>query len=177
MRNPIIHIQKCLIPLLVMVMVFVGFVGCTKEITGNEFLLKTQTYVNDLHDFADGMDQVYTLYFTGKISDDDFINEVSELKDIYNYMVNKYDKFKEDNPIKAASHSYVSKRGINALDKIANAYKKVLDESVTDDNKVLDKENLSYDYMLCGEDVTASYAEYQTAIAWLKDAQKTTKSK
>lgn len=92
-------------------------------------------------------------------------------------MINKYDKFKEDNPIKAASHSYVSKRGINALDKIANAYKKVLDESVTEDNKVLDKENLSYDYMLCGEDVTASYAEYQTAIAWIKDAQKTTKSK
>ena len=110
-------------------------------------------------------------------SRDDFINEVSELKDIYNYMINKYDKFKEDNPIKAASHSYVSKRGINALDKIANAYKKVLDESVTEDNKVLDKENLSYDYMLCGEDVTASYAEYQTAIAWIKDAQKTTKSK
>jgi hypothetical protein len=146
-------------------------VGCNSEITGNEWLKMQDDFVDDLESFTSDMDEVYSLYFSGKISDDDFVEEVSTLYNLYDVMMLKREDFKAQHPIKPESHTYLSKRGTSALDNIPVTLKKILDCSIQSDGTPLDNKNLSYKYLKYKDDIIGYFMDYKTALEWLTDAE------
>ena len=151
-------------------------VGCSEEenyITGNEWLLVQKQSLTDLEAYMSGVDEVFSLYIVGGITDDDFIEELSLLKQQYEILKKFRSELKAENPVKEGSHSYVSKRGSDALDNYYKTVGELLEYAVNEEGKPLPPDELSYGYLAYQQTLSTYLSEYVTSVVWLEEAAKT----
>jgi len=148
-------------------------VGCSEKqtMTGNEWLLKQSDCFTDLEEFANGMDEVYSLYIMGSISKQDFVNELYLLKQQYKILTTLHNHMKDDNPIEPESHSYLSKVGTQAIEDLYISLGDILDNTLDENGKPYSQEQTSYLYLAYRQVVSGYITEYLTAVAWYKEAQ------
>lgn len=138
--------------------------GCSaKGISGDEWLLKQDVYMDDLQAFSDGMDEVYSLYISGSISKEDFITELSVLKEQYAIIQANYEQAKRENPILPENYSYAAQRGVQGVENIRKILGNVLDNSLDENGEPLSPAQMSYMYLACGQELSDSLADYLTA--------------
>lgn len=151
-----------------------GLCGCSNKesgITGNEWLVKQKVLLEDLSAFTEGMDEVYSLYLVGGISESDFLTELRLLKQQYAILNQFYVQLKNENPVKEGTHSYVSKRGSDAIANYYSILGEIFDNSVDGKGSPLKADQLAYVYMAYQQQLTSALAEYTTAIIWLEEGQ------
>jgi hypothetical protein len=168
--------KKIVIVCLIATLLCSLFCGCAKEddyITGNEWLLVQKQSLSDLEAYTSGMDEVFSLYIVGGITENDFVAELDLLKQQYEILKKFRSELKVANPVKEGSHSYVSKRGTDALDDYYDTIGELLDYAVNDSGKPLSPDELSYGYMAYQQTLSTSLSEYVTAVVWLEEANKT----
>lgn len=147
--------------------------GCSqKQITGNEWLLKQKECLDTIEIFAEEMDEVYSLYIVGSMTEEDFIAEVRLLKAQHGVLTQYYDQLRSENPVKEGSHSYVSKRGSEGMEKCYKALGEMLDSSIKEDGRVLSVDELAYLYLAYRQEFSAAISEYVTAVVWLEESGK-----
>ena len=138
--------------------------GCTtKGVTGDQWLMMQEPYINDLQSFSEGMDEVYTLYIAGSITKDDFCSELSVLKAQYSILEADYEVFKEDTHILPENFSYAAQRGVNGVENIYRLLGEALDESLDENGAPLPQAEISYLYLLKGQEIHSCLADYITA--------------
>lgn len=140
------------------------FSSCVSEISGDEWIERQHYFFDELEAFGKEMDTIYTLYFTGKISDDDFKTEVDTLNTLYSYLELKREKEKEEYPVAPEGHTFISKECTKSLDNILNTYNKILNSTFNEDGSPVDVKNLSYTYMKYRRDIIDNVAGYEASI-------------
>lgn len=158
--------------LILSIVLILGITGCSaKGVEGNEWLLIQKTCLTDLEAFASGMDEVYSLYIIGSMSQSDFQVELNLLKKQYGILNAFYDDLKAQNPVKEGSHSYISKRGTDGLQNCYYVLGEILTHSVDTNGKPLEPKQMSYTYLAYKQQLASSLSEYVTAIVWLEESQ------
>ena len=144
--------------------------GCSSDssVTGDEWLVKQEACFEDLKAFADGMDSVYTLYFIESITTEDFKTELELLNKQYKILVAFYEQMKEENPIKPESHSYLSKRGTEAMENIYDCLGEIIANSVDQNGKPLPPTQLAYSYLAYRQELIDYVTEFDTAVTLYK---------
>lgn len=150
--------------------------SCVSEISGKEWLERQHYFFDDLEAFGKEMDTVYTLYFTGKISDDDFISEVKTLKNLYSILEMKREKEKEEYPVAPESHTFLSKECTKSLDGILKTYNKILNSTFNQDGSLVDTKNIAYNYMKYRKEIIDYVSGYEAAV-YINREENKTKSK
>lgn len=146
------------------------FAGCAgKTITGNEWLLVQEQCLDDLQAYTSSMDDVYTLFLTSAITNEDFLNEVRLLKTQYGTLNQFYEKLKAEHPVKEGSHSYVSKRGTEGIEKSYEVIGKILDNTLDGQGRPKSAQELSYTYLAYKQELTAALSEFVTSVVWLQE--------
>lgn len=98
--------------------VFAGFriyQSYSRQITGQEWFEKQDKYIEEMKTYADGMDDIFALYLSKSISDEDFLNHLTVLKNELSIMKAAYEDAKAKHPVKTGSHTYSSKKGVKLL--------------------------------------------------------------
>lgn len=149
------------------------FSGCNNDnkIDGNTWLEVQEMCLEDLESFCEGMDEVYTLYIIGSISQEDFANEISLLKTQYLYLIGSYDQLKTDNPLKPESHSYLSKQGTEAMENIYLTIEQTLNYSLNGDGTAKSVDEIAYLYLAQRQELINYLSEYSTSLSWLRAAK------
>lgn len=137
-----------------------------KKIKANEWFMQQTDYLNNILNFLDSMDTVYTLYLSGNMSKKDFVTYHDLLDKQYSIMENEYETWEDENPIKTGSQSFISKSGLEAIKNIRNEIKKCLDDTVKNEEP-LDYYNLMYTYMAHNENLNNYFCEYTVCFRWL----------
>ena len=162
------------VALLLTILLLAGFTACKNSepeyITGNEWLVKQKASLTDLDAYTSNMDEVISLYAIGSMSETDFSAELDLLKQQYDILVALREKLKQENPIKEGSHSYLSKRGTDALDRYYDTLGEVLNNLTTADGNPLAPEEMTYRYMAYQQTLNTCLAEYTTAMVWLEES-------
>lgn len=167
------HCKNIAVVVLVLAFIVVAVCGCSSQdnyVTGNEWLLIQKQSLQDLESYTSGMDEVFALYIVGGISDNDFLSEVELLKQQYKILKQFRVELKTAHPVKEGSHSYVSKRGTDALENYYRTIGEILDYAITDDGKPRSADELAYGYLAFQQTLSTSLAEYITAVVWLEEA-------
>lgn len=150
--------------------------GCKTEedeyITGNEWLVIQKTCLTDLEAYMTGVDEVFSLYLVGGMTESDFLVELRLLEQQYNALVQFRDELKAENPVKEGSHSYASKRGTDALDAYYDTIGDLLENVVDEEGKPYPADQLSYIYIAYEQTLSDYLATFVTAIVWYEEAQK-----
>lgn len=173
MFNPVCNSIRRVAIVAMCVILAIGAAGCAEKetgITGNEWLMKQEVLLEDLSAFTEGMDEVYALYIVGGISSEDFLLELRLLKQQYAILNQFYTQLKNENPVKEGTHSYVSKRGSDAIATYYSLLGEVIDNSVDKNGTPLKADELAYVYMAYQQQLVSALAEYTTAIVWLKES-------
>lgn len=145
--------------------------GCgQKTVTGNEWLMIQKQCLEDLQAFANGMDEVYSLYILTAIGEDDFMTEHKILKQQYTALLAFYDQLKEENPVKEGSHSYVSKRGTEGIEDCYKILGEILENSFDENGRPLHIAEMTYRYMAYKQNLSTAISTYVTAVLWLEEA-------
>lgn len=147
-----------------------------KGITGNEWLVKQKDCLDDLQAYANGMDEVYVLYITGAITADDFSAELNLLRQQYKILLGFYDTMKSENPVIPESHSYISKRGSDAISRLYEVFQDILDNSVDADGVPFPADQLSYTYLAYRQVIINDLVEYMTALSYYESSLKVNSS-
>ena len=108
------------------------FVAHRSDQTAQEWLDKQSEYVNNLTVYTDQMDDVFTLYFTGAISAEDFYVHLQTLYAEVDIMETDYQTYKESHPIVIGSQTYKTKLGTEAIGKCYGLLKEMLDKCAID---------------------------------------------
>lgn len=137
-----------------------------KKLTANEWFLEQTDYLNNILNFLDSMDTVYSLYLSGSMSKTDFVNYNTLLKQQYAIMDNEYEQYKRDNPIKMGTQSYISQSGIEAINNIRGEINKCIDDCVVN-GEPLDYYNMIYTYMAHNENLDSYFCEFTVCFRWL----------
>ena len=137
-----------------------------KKLTANEWFLDQTDYLNNILNFLDSMDTVYSLYLSGSMSKTDFVNYNTLLKQQYAIMDNEYEQYKRDNPIKMGTQSCISQSGIEAINNIRGEINKCIDDCVVN-GEPLDYYNMIYTYMAHNENLDSYFCEFTVCFRWL----------
>lgn len=150
------------------------FTGCAAQgITGNEWVLMQKDSVSDLETFANSMDDIFSLYFIGAISDEDFAQEINTLKQEYQLMQADYQQKKEENPILPESYSYAAQKGIAGIENVRQLLGEILDNAIDENGNPVAADELSYIYMGYQQELVDYLAEYVTAYQLIQESENT----
>ena len=148
--------------------------GSPERISGNEWLKVQEASYNDLQSFSEGVDQVVTLYIMESITAEDFEKEVMILKQQYSILLKFRKKLTDDYPVEPQSHSYVSKRGTEAIENMYDCFEELLNNLLDENGKALRVQETSYRYLAYKQNMQTYVVEYMTAIQWLNEAESAT---
>lgn len=159
--------MKKLVVIITLFAILLSVTSCSSKdtITGNEWLVKQEECIEDIKAFTEGMDEVYTLYITTAMPEEDFVNEVSLLYQQYKILLSEYEKLKKENPIEPESHSFLSLKGTEAIEQIYEELENIMLNTFEKDGALLAPGKLSYVYLAYKQNLTYHLSEYMTAIA------------
>ena len=152
---------------------FLIFTGCDKreKILGEDWLLLQESGMEELTTFTENMDDIYALYFSDMISKEDFKQELLMLNHTFNVLQAKYEDLKEQYEIVPESHTYISKKGSEAVDKIRKTLSNMLMDSVDKSGEPKSINELSYLYIAYRDECATYLSEYIVSARWVMDFQ------
>lgn len=160
------------IPLIV-IAVFIGtfFIKFKKDngLSGNEWFSLQSEYMDKLTAFCLNMDEVYALYISGDMSESNFIMEYALLKNEWDVLDASYEKFLEENPVAPGGHSYISKRGEQAVNSLRVTIKDILD-STKEGNTIIGTDKMLYMYLAHNQQAQYHLAEYTVSYLTLVES-------
>ena len=147
------------------------FASCakSKEITGNEFLLKLNSCVSDLQAFSQGVDEVYSLYISNTISDQDFANEVSILQQQFTILESQYSDLKQENPIKAGDNSFAAQKGIMGIETIFQTIRQILNGIYSSEGVILSRDEVATMYIEYNGNIEQALLDYALAYSLISE--------
>lgn len=146
------------------VIVFSFIKGRKNTITEGKYFEKHKDYMVDLTVFASNMDDVYTLYFTGAISDEDFANQVKMLDSELKIFEAKYNQDAKKQKIKVGSSEYVTKKGIESVRNIMKAFEDIITVTFKEDGSLTSSAELSYLYLSYKNIITQNIGAYDACV-------------
>lgn len=156
-------ISRLFISIVCLFMIFCLSSCGTKEISGDEWLLKQDETMSNLQNFAAAMDEVYSLYISNTITPEDFSNELLLLNDQYTLIQADYTVLEQEYSLLPESYSYAAQRGVSAVNSIQELLQRLLDDSTDEFGNVLSRERISYLYLAYRQELNGYLAEYITA--------------
>ena len=135
----------------------------SKSVSGPEWLAMQDTYIDQMESYADEMDDVFALYISGNISQEDFKNHIAVLKGEFSIMLKAYEKAQKDNPIRTGSHTYSSKIGCESVEKCFETIGNIL-EMASDEKNSSDTSILGYKYLAYQQEIIVSLSDYMAAV-------------
>lgn len=156
-----------LIGVLVLIVGLIVFIITNKDdgITGEEWIEKQETTFKNIQAITNEMDKVYTLYISGSMTPENFKNEVMLLKNEYYLTYTAYCKLQKENTVGAGKHSYITKRGSDAIDNIFNYIDCIMSETLDKNNTPLKTTEVAYIYMAYKQQIEDAYYDYFTSKA------------
>ena len=145
--------------------VFAGFriyQSYLRQITGQEWFEKQDKYIEEMKTYADGLDDIFALYLSKSISDEDFLNHLTILKNELSIMKAAYEDVKDEHPVKTGSHTYSSKKGCEAVEGCYEILNQILDMASVKENYA-DIETLGYKYLAYQQNIIDNLANYMAA--------------
>lgn len=165
-------ISRIVLPLIVTAL-FVGtfFIKFKKDsgINGNEWFAMQSEYMDKLTAFCLNMDEVYALYISGDMSESNFIMEYALLKNEWEVLDASYERFLDENPIAPGGHSYISKRGEQAINSLRSTIKDILD-STKEGNTIIGTDKMLYMYLAHNQKAQYHLAEYTVSYMTLVES-------
>lgn len=153
--------------------IFIGtfFIKFKKDngLNGNEWFSMQSEYMDKLTAFCLNMDEVYALYISGDMSEGNFIMEYALLKSEWEVLDASYEKFLEETPIAPGGHSYISKRGEQAVNSLRATIKDLLD-STKKNNTVIGTDKMLYMYLAHNQQAQYHLAEYTVSYLTLVES-------
>lgn len=137
--------------------------------------MQTDTFDN-LSAFCDELDTVVNLYVIGSITSDDFKNEIEMLGYQYEMVLAAYEKKSDECKLQPGSHSYASKKGIDALEGMMDSISDILDAAVSKDGSILSPTDMAYVYLAYQQQITHYIAEYLVSASLFAKPDQTTSS-
>lgn len=132
------------------------------QLTGTEWFQKQDKYIDSMETYAQSMDDIFALYISGSISEEDFLNHISVLQSQLTIMEKTYAKAEVENPVKTGSHTYSSKKGCESVKGCYEVLNEILDMASKEEN-YSDIELLSYKYLTCQQEIIEHLADYMAA--------------
>lgn len=150
------------------------YLSYRKQITGDQWFEKQQTYVDEMKTFGESMDKVVTLYLTKSIDQEDLLNHADTFNSSLIVMKRKYEQDKKDHPVRTGSYTYLTKKGCESVEKCYPALSKMV-YMLTDGNYYRDRDKLSYEYLACEQPLIKNMSAYYSCKK-LYNQQKKAKS-
>lgn len=138
------------------------YISYSKQLTGTEWFQKQDKYIDEMETYAQSMDDIFALYISGSISEEDFLNHISVLQSQLTIMEKAYAKAESENPVKTGSHTYSSKKGCESVKGCYDVLSEILDMA-SSENNYSDTETLSYKYLTCQQEIIEHLADYMAA--------------
>lgn len=136
-----------------------------KGITGNEWFEQQDVRMEDISAFCEEMDEVFTLYIGGYMSDEDFANEEILLRHQFSILKAKYEKIDSETNILTGKHSWLSKKGEEVINSITTSLESFLEH----DYAGMDKESILANYLVLKEKLEDDTAGYIVLRNWLDE--------
>lgn len=136
-------------------------------VTGNEWFLLQGERMEDVSAFCDEMDDVFTLYIGGYISEDDFRNEEILLRKEFAILKAKYEAKDKEINIITGSHSWASKKGEECLDNIFLHLEEFMSVEYAD----MDVESVLANYLVLNETLEDDVLTYTVLYQWIADGE------
>lgn len=149
--------------MLIIVAVFTAvYISYSGQLTGTEWFQKQDKYIDEMETYTQSMDDIFALYISGSISEEDFLNHISVLQSQLTIMEKAYAKAEAENPVKTGSHTYASKKGCESVKGCYEVLNEILDMA-SNENNYSDIEILSYKYLTCQQEIIEHLADYMAA--------------
>lgn len=164
---------RVIIALLCLAIVIIIFKNKIKKDTGldgNEWFARQYEYMNQFTSYCLSMDQVYALYIAEDMTTSNFLIEYALLLNQWEVLEASYSRYLKENPVKPNGHTYVSKRGEEAITDLRYTIKNILDKT-KNGNSVLSQKELLYMYLSFKQDIQMALAEYSVAYQWIIDSE------
>lgn len=136
-------------------------------VTGNEWFLSQGERMEDVSAFCDEMDDVFTLYIGGYISEEDFRNEEILLRKEFAILKAKHKTKDEETNIITGSHSWASKKGEECLNNIFLHLEKFISVEYAD----MDKDSILANYLVLNETLEDDILTYTILYQWIADGE------
>lgn len=131
-------------------------------ITGEEWFFAQEKYIDELGELCDELDNVSSLYINGNIAYEDYKNHINVIEREFLLIQANYEKDKEHTRIKDGSHTYISKKGVEATEETFDLIGKLI-ETCSNEEIASNPANLSYQYLTAQQAIQKSMAKYITS--------------
>ena len=133
------------------------------QVIGNDILAMQDTYIENMQTYATSMDDIVTLYVSGSMSQEDFLDNVDVLEAELTILYKEYtdDMQKANEKMKIGSSTYESQRGCEAVDTCFHTFQDVIDMLY---DSYGDPVALSYKYIAYQQTFIEHMAEYSAAV-------------
>lgn len=139
-----------------------AYLDYSKQISGLEWFDMQEKYIDEMETYADNMDDVFALYLSGTISEEDFINHLTVLSNELKVMKAVYEEDKAKNPVRTGTHTYSSKTGCEAVEKNYDTFEKIIIMAASKEN-YSDVNILGYKYLAYQQEIIDNLADYMGA--------------
>ena len=146
----------------------------SRQISGMEWLKQQEKYITDLKSYSENMDNIFTLYITGGISQEDFLNHLSVLNDELTILKADYQKAKEEHPVRTGSHTHSTKSGCEAVEKCYDTLSNLIEVASSKEN-YSNTDILSYKYIVFRQEITDQLSIYTTSLLYATEEDKQSK--
>lgn len=170
MKKKILIYTATLVAAVVLACVFL-FPKHDKGVTENEWLIHRKEDISNLEVLAENVEDVYTLYISGGMSAEQFVNERLLLVAQFNVCNKLYEDAKKDDKVIPGSASWISGEGVKSLENTFQYFGDLLNESVDGTGSPLSPEEMSYLYLSCKEKLTDSISAFTVACSWIEEAK------
>lgn len=140
-----------------------------KEISDEQWVINQRTHINNLVNLSENIDDVYTLYIIGAMSESDFMNELQMLKGQYTVYLLEYEQQEQDAVITLGTETQLSQIGRKALNDLNHDYDSLFKDTLTEAMTPRTPEATAYlkmAYLQQMREHFVSYiAAYQTILA------------
>ena len=136
-------------------------------LSGGQWLaVQEEQCLPDLQAYAEGLDEVVTLYIMGAITESDFAVELMVLDNQYKLLMQRYETIKRDNPMRENGHTYISKRGSDGMEACYDVFDRALAALRDDAGKPLSRDEVAYVYLSFQQELADAMSTFMTAVAY-----------
>lgn len=129
--------------------------------TGKEWLEEQGQYITEFEEYADTMDSILSLYVTGNLTQEAFLEHLDALNDELLIMQAGYNTAKEDHPVKVGTHTYATKKGSESVEKCYGIFQDMIH---MEQQEYQDVDTLSYKYLAYQQKLVDCMSDYMACI-------------
>ena len=140
-------------------------IKASREQSGMQWFQKQSGYLDTLNGYADSMDDVFALYLSGSINEEDFIVHLDGLQEELKIIYAAYCAEVRTHPVTIGSHTYMTKKGAESVENCYLLFQELIDMSY---QNYMAKDVLTYKYLAFHQKFIDSLSEYMTAKSFIE---------